>query len=316
MENRAYALVTGLFLIGIVAAMVIAAHWMGGERHERLPYRVVATQPVSGLNPQATVRYRGIPAGRVTEIVLDPADPRRILVDIDVDSVIPVTRGTYAQLGMEGITGIAYVHLLDDGKNLEPAAPGASGRVELEMRPSFMDSLSDNADVVARDARELLANLNKLLTEENRANIGKTLASLSRVSASLEETANKLPAAVERADRRLNAWLDEDNRKLARQTLERLNETAGAMPELVREAQRLAQDSRALVSQVSRLSAEAQGTTAGVRDGLPGVHALVESVDRGAQRIGRLAYELERKPDSLLWGRPGPRPGPGEAGFE
>ena len=316
MENRAYALVTGLFLIGIAAAIVIAAHWLGGERHTRLPYRVVSAVPVSGLNPQALVRYRGIAAGRVTAISLDPNDARRILVDIDVDSVIPVTKGTYAQLGMEGITGVAYVHLLDEGKDPAPAAPGAGGAIELEMRPSFMDSLSDNADVVARDARELVASLNKLLTEENRANLGKTLASLSRASASLEETAARLPAAVERADKRLNAWLDEDNRKLARQTLERLNETAGAMPELVREAQRLAQDSRALVGQVAKLSAEAQGTTASVRDGMPGVNALVESVDRGAQRIGRLAYELERKPDSLLWGRPGPRPGPGEAGFE
>lgn len=316
MENRAYALITGIFLIGIVAAILAAAQWMGGERHVRVPYRVVSTQPVSGLSPQAAVRYRGMGAGRVTSISLDPKDARRILVDVEVDSIIPITRGTYAQLGMEGITGVAYVHLLDDGKDLAPAAPAPSGRVELDLRPSFMDSLSDNADVVARDARELIANLNKLLAEENRANIGKTLASLERVAASLEETSSKLPGAVQRADARLNAWLDEDNRKLARQTLERLNETAAAMPALAREAQRLAEDSRALVQHVSRLSVEAQGTTATFRDGLPQVNALVESVDRGAQRVGRLAAELDRKPDSLLWGRPAPRPGPGEPGFE
>ena len=50
MENRAYALLTGVFLIGIVAAIIVWAQWLGGDRHERVPYRVVATQPVSGLN--------------------------------------------------------------------------------------------------------------------------------------------------------------------------------------------------------------------------------------------------------------------------
>src|SRR5437868_13919064 len=138
MENRASALITGLFLIGIVPAIVLAAQWLGGDQRERLAYRVVATQPVSGLNVQAQVRYRGIGVGRVTGINLDPKNPQRILIDTEVDAAVPITRGTYAQLGMEGITGVAYVHLLDEGKDPAPLAKGG----EIETRPSFMDSLS------------------------------------------------------------------------------------------------------------------------------------------------------------------------------
>jgi phospholipid/cholesterol/gamma-HCH transport system substrate-binding protein len=306
MENRAYALLTGIFLIGIVAATIVWAQWLGGDRHERLPYRVAATQPVSGLNPQASVRYRGINVGRVTAIGLDPKDRRRILVDIEVDKEIPITRGTYAQLGMEGITGVAYVHLLDDGKDDTPLADIPDAAAEITMRPSFMDSMSDSAEGLARDSRVLVANLNKLLDEENRAHIKKTLASLERVSQNLD-------AASERVAR----WVDDDNRKLVRQSLERLNETAATMPELAREAQRLAQDTRALVAQVGKLSADAQGATASLRDGtLPQMNSLAESVERGAQRVGRLATELNTKPDSLIWGRAAPLPGPGEPGFK
>src|SRR4051812_33280558 len=159
MENRAYALITGLFLIGIVAAMIIAAQWLGGDQRERVGYRVVSTQPVSGLNPQAQVRYRGIGVGRVTAINLDPKDARRILIDTEVDSNIPVTKGTYAQLGMEGITGVAYVHLLDEGKDPAPLPKGG----EIPTRPSFMDTLSDSAEGISKDARELIVNLNKLV---------------------------------------------------------------------------------------------------------------------------------------------------------
>ncbi|HEY6821197.1 MAG TPA: MCE family protein, partial [Burkholderiales bacterium] len=86
---------------------------------------------------------------------------------------------------------------------------------------------------------------------------------------------------------------------------------------LAREAQRLAQDTRVLVGQVGKLSADAQGATASLREGtLPQVNSLAESVERGAQRVGRLATELNARPDSLIWGRAAPLPGPGEPGFK
>src|SRR4051812_20884937 len=219
MENRAHALITGLFLLGIVAAIIVAAQWLSGDRHVRVPYRVVSTQPVSGLNAQATVRYRGMAAGRVNTISLDPKDSRRILIGIEVDDNIPVTKGTYAQLGMEGITGVAYVHLLDNGKDTAPAPKAEDGVVELAVQPSFFDTLSDNAEGISRDAKELILSLNKVLTEENRQRIGKTLASLERASAGLEATTAKLPGVIDRADKRIGSLLSDENQKEVRQAL-------------------------------------------------------------------------------------------------
>src|SRR5512139_2342349 len=163
MESRAYALITGLFVLGIAGCIVVWAQWLAKTPIERTPYRVVATGAVSGLNPEAQVRYRGMGVGRVGSIALDPKNPRRILVNIEVDSAIPVTKGTYAQLGMEGITGIAYVHLQDDYKDMQPKEKGPDGVVELPLRPSFVDTVSDSAEGAMRDARELMSNLNGLL---------------------------------------------------------------------------------------------------------------------------------------------------------
>ena len=81
-----------------------------------------------------------------------------------MDNGIPITKGTYAQLGMEGITGIAYVHLLDDYKDMAPAGKAASGLVEMPLRPAFFDILSDGAEGAIKDAREVMANLNDLMT--------------------------------------------------------------------------------------------------------------------------------------------------------
>jgi phospholipid/cholesterol/gamma-HCH transport system substrate-binding protein len=313
MESRAYALVTGLFVLGIAACIVLWAQWLAKVPLARTPYRVVATVPVSGLNPEAQVRYRGMGVGRVKAIGLDPKDPRRILIDIEVDNNIPVTRGTYAQLGMEGITGIAYVHLLDTYKDMEPAAKSADGLAELPLRPSFFDSLSDGAEGAMQDARELMASMNSLLNPENRKRIGTTLASLERISANLEAASARMPAVIARTE----SWLSEENRRLATGSLEHMNETMKTMPELARETQQLVKDARDLVGQVGKLSAESQGAAATLReDTLPRVNALAESVDRSAQRVGRLALQLDRDPQSAIFGRKPGRPGPGEPGFQ
>lgn len=316
MESRAFALITGAFVLGLVACLIAWAQWLAKEPLARTRYRVVSTIPVAGLNPEAQVRYRGMGVGRVNTIGLDPKDKRRILIGIEVDDAIPVTRGTYAQLGMEGITGIAYVHLLDDGKDMSPAPAAADGIAELTLRPSFMDTLSDGAEGTVREARELIAALHALLNEDNRKRIGSTLASLEKVAANLEATSQRLPGVVDRTDARLAAWLGEDNRRLARESLERMNEAMASLPALAKEAKQLAQDARGLVAQLGRLSAEAQAGAGAVReDTLPRVNALADTVERGAQRVGRLASELDRQPESLLWGRKPSRPGPGEPGF-
>jgi len=312
-ESRAYALVTGLFVLGIAGCIVLWAQWLAKVPIARSPYRVVSTVPVSGLNPEAQVRYRGMGVGRVNAIGLDPKDPRRILISIDVDNNIPVTRGTYAQLGMEGITGIAYVHLLDTYRDMEPAAKSADGAAELPLKPSFFDALSDDAEGAMRDARELMANVNALLNPDNRKRIGTTLASLERIAANLEAVSARMPGVVARTE----SWLSEENRRLAAGSLERINETMKSMPELARETQQLVRDARELVGQVGKLSAEARGAAGAVSgDTLPRVNALAESVDRGAQRVGRLALQLDRDPQSAIFGRKPGRPGPGEPGFQ
>ena len=320
MESRAYAFFTGLFVIGLIAAIVAWANWLAQEPEERKPYRVIATTPVSGLNAQAQVRYRGMSVGRVTAIKLDPTDRHRILIDIEVNSEIPVTRGTYAQLGMEGITGIAYVHLLDD--SLETAAPpkDASGMANIPLRPSFFDTLADGAEGAVKDARELIAAVNSALTPENRRNLALTLASLQKSAANLDAATARLPQTVARVD----AWLGPQNLRLARESLENVNEAAKVLPQIAGDAERLVADLRVLAAEVGKLAGQARELVAEIGqlsaevkgDTLPQFGAFAESADRSAKRIGTLADDLSRNPDSVLWGRKTGRPGPGEPGFQ
>lgn len=321
MENRAYALITGVFVIAIAAGIVLWANWLAGSPVQREKYRIVALYPVTGLNEQAQVRYRGIDAGRVTGIRLDKDNPNRILIDIEVDKDVPIMRGTYAQLGMEGITGIAYVHLLNDYVSREPPPKGKDGVPEIRLRPSFLDVLTDNAEAVLRDGRTLIAELTKLVNEENRERIGRSLAHLDTLLGKLE---TQLPGFLEHADERVQAWLNEKNRQNVEATLANMKNATQNLPALVEETRALVRDARALSAQASKLATEAtalaqdsRGVVHDVRDTtLPKVNALADSVERSARRVGDLAEELERQPHSLIWGRGEAAPGPGEEGFQ
>ncbi len=316
MESRAFALITGLFVLGLGACILVWAHWLAKDPLARKPYRVVSTIPISGLKKEATVRYRGMEVGRVTDIALDKRDKRRILISIEVNEEIDVTRGTYAQLGMEGITGIAYVHMQDDGKDMTLLAAGPAGVPEVMLRPSFFDTLSDGAEGTVREVRELIASLHSLLDETNRKRISATLASLEKLSGQLEATTQRLPGFIDRNDARLATLLGSENQKNTREMLEQLNRTMAALPELVRETNSMVRDARGLVVQVGKLSGEAQSGVGSVReDTLPRVNVLAETLERSAARVGRVAAELDRRPESLIWGRQPARPGPGEPGF-
>ena len=137
--------------------------------------------------------------------------------------------------------------------------------------------------------------------------------SLERVAANLEATSARLPGVVAQAE----AWLAEDKRRLAHDSLQQMSEAAHSLPEVARDAQRLMQDTRVMVGQFGQLSAQAQGTVGVVQgETLPRVNAVADSADRATQRFSGLAQELERRPESLVWGRQAGRPGPGEPGFQ
>jgi phospholipid/cholesterol/gamma-HCH transport system substrate-binding protein len=314
LENRAYALITGVFVLAIAAAILVWANWLAGSPVQRVKYRVVSLRPITGLNEQAQVRYRGIDAGRVTSIRLDKANPNRILIGIEVNPDVPITRGTYAQLGLEGITGIAYVHLLDDYSSREPPARGRDGVPEIHLRPSFLDALFDNGEAVLRDGRMLITELTKLVNDENRARVGRSLEHLEKLLAKLE---TELPGFIERTDERVQSWMNEKNRRNVEEMLSNLNAATRDLPALVRDARALSAQASQLATEATALARESRGAVNDVRGTtLPKVNALADSVERSARRVGELAETLEQKPDSLIWGHDKTPPGPGEEGFQ
>src|SRR6184192_3490498 len=168
MENKAHALIAGIFTIVLITAAVLIGLWFNRDRVERVPYQLATKLSVPGLNPQATVRYRGLDVGRVDEITFDPQVPGQILVHISVRPDTPITRSTFGMLGYQGVTGLAYVQLDDDGSN-PVMLPSSKERIaRIEMRPSLLDALQNKGMAILVQAEELTKRINTLIAPDNQ----------------------------------------------------------------------------------------------------------------------------------------------------
>src|SRR5258706_5758553 len=149
MENRAYALAAGLFTLLLGIGVVATALWFSGETVQNDEYLLVSRYPVSGLNPQAPVRYRGVTVGKVVDIKFDRQEARAILVKILVQTGTPLTEGTYARVGSQGVTALSYVMFDDDGKKPAPLVAAGDQPAGIEVRRSFMGAITASGGAMA-----------------------------------------------------------------------------------------------------------------------------------------------------------------------
>src|SRR5215204_3496839 len=130
METRANYVVIGLFTLAVIAGGFGFVYWFSraGDGGERATYRVVFDGAVSGLRTGGWVLFNGIKVGEVTDLKLNPQDPRQAIATIGIDKSIPIRADTRANLEYQGLTGIASV-ALKGGQADAPLLPTRVGEV-------------------------------------------------------------------------------------------------------------------------------------------------------------------------------------------
>lgn len=296
MNNRAYALFTGLFVMFLAAAAVTSVFWMGGSHKETRPYVVVTTGNVGGLQPQSTVFYRGISAGSVGQIRLDPQDNKYILIDVAINRDVPVTRGTYASLKLQGITGLSVLELEDapDATDTSPLATNMPSPARILMKASLIDQLSNSGAELADQLVKLTSALNTVLDQNGRDHIKGLLAEADESAARLAE---------------LERDLDTEARNLP--ALDKHSE------ESLAEIQQAAASIRSFSQNLDRMTAKGQTAGGDLADRtIPQLDAALAHITRAANDLDLLTQNLRRDPQQLLLGPARPAPGPGEPDYK
>ncbi len=300
MENRAYALAAGLFTLLLGIGVVATALWFSGDTVQNDEYLLVSHYPVSGLNPQAPVRYRGVTVGKVVDIKFDQQDARAILVKILVQTGTPLTQGAYARLGSQGVTGLSYVMLDDDGKKPAPLVAEGGQPARIEVRPSFMDSISASGEELVANFNQVAKRVDTLLSDDNQKQLIGTLRNLDHatgkfasLATSMEPSVKALPALMNDAGIAL---------KRADTLLANIDRRVDSFERTAKSVEQLSNNGAAL-------------TDAMLTETVPRLNVLLDDVQRSSRGLERLLNEVNEQPASLIFGRNPMPPGPGEPGF-
>jgi phospholipid/cholesterol/gamma-HCH transport system substrate-binding protein len=205
MENRANYVLVGSFVLLVVFGLFGFVIWLAKLEVDRefARYTIYFDGSVSGLSSASNVLYNGIPVGTVDSISIDPNNPQRVRVTVDIASDAPVKKDSVAELQAQGITGVSLV-ALTGGSAGSPAlveVPPGERYPVIDSRPSQFQRLFQGApDLIARGV-ELLEQTKKLVSDENIRSLSSILVDVETLSGELSDRTGDIASILDNVER-------------------------------------------------------------------------------------------------------------------
>ena len=332
MENKAHAFAAGAFVLFVAALLLAFAAWLSRDKQEGDIYELSTAEAVTGLSEQAAVRFRGINVGKVTNIGFDPKNQGHVLLRISVAKNVPLTQSTFATLGYQGVTGLAFVQLDNEGGSTVALTTRNDEPTRIPLRPGLLSKFADQGSFILEQAQRISQSVGELLSPANQKAIMDSVQAIS-------DSATQLGAASQRIQIVLDAQLGPERTDIpalvteTRTTLRALQKTTtdlnataqaatatataittvatevtapnGLLQRLGKTADELSQSAQAINAQVLPNAARAADSAA----------RTAEAATKAARGVDRAANLLADEPRSLIFGNGAATPGPGEPGF-
>jgi phospholipid/cholesterol/gamma-HCH transport system substrate-binding protein len=303
MEREANYAAVGAFVLLVALLAVLFVYWYTDTREHRNfnRYEIYFSGSVSGLDKGAAVRYLGVGVGRVYDMRIDPRDSSRVEVVVDIDATTPISASTVAELGLQGVTGLLYIDLLEDKSNKRLAPEVTPLRYPvIRAAPSRFDVFLASLPELVAAAGDLVQRANRLLSDGNLNAVGTSLTRIQQASERLPQTMASLSALVSEL-RGASAELT-----ASAHGAHALIESAG--PDLAVAANRM----RAIAEHLSSASTQLDKVIADnredlrsfARDGLPEIERFAREGRAAAEDIRALSNSLRENPAQLLYQPP------------
>lgn len=275
METRASYVAVGVFVLSVLMGLFVAALWFAhGQLSEHAKrYETYFASVGSGLSQGSPVRVSGVQLGHVVSVALDPDDPARVRVSMDIDASAPIRSDSVASLEIQSLAGTTAVEITPGSKDAPPIVVRADQHYPvIWSRQSNLQQVVDAVPDLITKVAALTDRLGELVGDQNRQALADTLANLSRLSAVAaahrEDLAHLLQdSATDAHDlHQAIANLNDATQKLdqiadqTRTTMHNVNgmvqDNRGALKDFtqngLQQFQQLAVDARSLVAQLSR----------------------------------------------------------------
>ncbi len=312
MENRAYAIAVGIFTLVLGIGMGVAYWWISGSQQASTNFTINSQLPVTGLSPEATVKFRGVDVGRVIRISLDPSSQTTILIDIGVAKDLKLTSGAYAELRRQGLTGLAYIDLNDE--SIHAAALPSGSKIPL--RPTLFDDLISKGPELTAQLEILLRNSSQFTASANQVLTSIDMLKLNSAIANFDKVMEKAIPAIYSATNMLNnanEMVSNKNQALLVQTLGSAQQTFDAAKPLINE---LSLTTKKIYNTANQIEISTNQLTNTLdTETLPQLHSMTQNMNRSVIHFNQLIDLLEDNPQSIIFGNPMLPAGPGEEGF-
>ncbi|MDR7523110.1 MAG: MlaD family protein [Armatimonadota bacterium] len=223
-----------------------------------------------GMQRGAPVLMAGIKIGEVRWLDLTAHQQAEITLRIDEDRKIP--RGSRFVIGTQGLLGDRFIAITPGPADAPPMEPG---EIIAGEDPFTVEALFDRVVSVARRAEDLLANLNRLISDPGLAReVSETVRharDATLVMRRAAENVEHITQTIERSTRVLDRTMAAEVPAIARQLHTMATELAAA-----------AGDVRGLVGDLA-----AGGQTA------QQIRSTVASIERAAQGIEKMVRDLQ-----------------------
>ena len=318
MENKAHAFAAGAFVLVVTALLALLAVWLTRDNTQRDLYEMSTSETISGLQPQAPVRFRGVPVGKVELIGFDEKVKGNVLVRVSIDRSAPVTKSAYATVASQGVTGLGFIQLDDEGESAERLVPNDDDPPRIPIKPGGIDKLLKQSEVIFNQVEQASAKLNQLLGEDTQKRVAIALDNVSQAASGVNQLTTSMSTILnaQLGPNRVNFPAFVKNADATVTSLRRTSEQANAsVAEIGNAARRLNEKGGA----IDKLTEGGASLSAGVQTfsaaTLPKVGEVADETARTMRQLRSTVSAVDDNPQSLIFGNGPVMPGPGEAGF-
>jgi phospholipid/cholesterol/gamma-HCH transport system substrate-binding protein len=308
-ETKAHHVTIGAFiLIGVAAAFAFVI-WIAKAQIERDThfYDIFFTESVSGLSTASTVLYKGVNVGNIRNIRIDPEDPSRVRVRVELLASTPIREDAIAQLAFQGITGVSNIEITGGSANALPlmAKPGQEYPV-IPSRPSVLQELLGGAPDLVNQLGVFVAELQKVVSPQNQKNFNDIMQNLSEITGGMAFRAENINRIIDNMDVAMQRFvtLSDTLDKLGTRTNALLDGDLPKTLATIREAGSSIHDLSAQLNTI--VSSQKGAVTDFTSSTLPELGRFVEDARRLTKTLNQIASRVEENPSQFIFSRPLP----------
>ncbi len=293
METRANYIAVGIFTLLALLAAFYFVYWTSrfGGTEETATINIRISGSAAGLGQGSLVTFNGIRIGDVRSVNFDAQDPGVAVATARVTRSAPVTPSTRASIGIQGLTGQAYVEFTGGNpqeQNVFTTADETGVTATITADPSAVTNILETVQSIAVRADKILDDLEGVVSDardpltQSVKNIQKFSQALSDNSGAVDEFLKNfttLSAQLGTASEKLGTTLDSANELITAIDRDKVNDTIANI--------------QSFTDRLDKSTTNLDSIMTGVENGLKTIDEFAASATKTADRIEKLLADVD-----------------------